>query len=108
MKEQPHICPLCGRAFSKWFESYTGTLTGSKTYAKRQKDIDQMLERGELLTMEEFFEVWTEWKNTKYHTRKHRGLSDAGEKSRTTRAPSSGSSTTPSACSSPARLGTAA
>ena len=50
------------------------------TYAKRQKDIDQMLERGELLTMEEFFEVWTEWKNTKYHTRKHRGLSDAGEK----------------------------
>ena len=37
-------------------------------------------ERGELLTMEEFFEVWTEWKNTKYHTRKHRGLSDAGEK----------------------------
>lgn len=39
-----------------------------------------MLERGELLTMEEFFEVWTEWKNTKYHTRKHRGLSDAGEK----------------------------
>ena len=30
--------------------------------------------------MEEFFEVWTEWKNTKYHTRKHRGLSDAGEK----------------------------
>lgn len=49
-------------------------------YAKRQKDIDQMLERGELLTMEEFFEVWTEWKNTKYHTRKHRGLSDAGEK----------------------------
>ena len=39
-----------------------------RTYAKRQKDIDQMLERGELLTMEEFFEVWTEWKNTKYHT----------------------------------------
>lgn len=38
-----------------------------------------MLERGELLTMEEFFEAWTEWKNTKYHTRKHRGLSDAGE-----------------------------
>ena len=70
---------VCSK-FSKWFESYTGTLTGSKTYAKRQKDIDQMLERGELLTMEEFFEVWTEWKNTKYHTRKHRGLSDAGEK----------------------------
>lgn len=66
--------------FSKWFESYTGTLTGSKTYAKRKKDVDKMLERGELLTMEEFYEIWTEWKETKYHTRKHRGLSEAGEK----------------------------
>ena len=37
----------------------SGTLTGSKTYAKRQKDVDGMLERGELLTMEEFFEAWT-------------------------------------------------
>ena len=66
--------------FSKWFESYTGTLTGSKTYAKRKKDIDGMLERGELLTMEEFFDLWTKWKDEKYHTRKHRGLVDAGEK----------------------------
>lgn len=66
--------------FSKWFASYTGTLTGSKTYAKRQKDVNGMLERGELLTMEEFFEVWTRWKNEKYHTREHRGLKDAGEK----------------------------
>ena len=39
-----------------------------------------MLERGELLTMEEFFEAWTKWKNEKYHTREHRGLKDAGEK----------------------------
>lgn len=70
---------VCSK-FSKWFESYTGTLTGSKTYAKRQKDIDGMLERGELLTMEEFFEAWTEWKETKYHTREHRGLKDAGER----------------------------
>lgn len=70
---------VCSK-FSKWFESYTGTLTGSKTYAKRQKDVDTMLERGELLTMEEFFEVWTKWKNEKYHTREHRGLKDAGEK----------------------------
>lgn len=66
--------------FSRWFESYTGTLTGSRTYAKRQKDIDKMLERGELLTMDEFFEEWTKWKNEKYHTREHRGLKDAGEK----------------------------
>lgn len=70
---------VCSR-FTKWFESYTGTLTGSKTEAKRRKDIDGMLERGELLTMEEFYEVWTKWKETKYHTRKHRGLKDAGEK----------------------------
>ena len=70
---------VCSR-FSKWFESYTGTLTTSKTEAKRHKDIDGMLERGELLTMEEFYEKWTEWKETKYHTRKHRGLKDAGEK----------------------------
>ena len=39
-----------------------------------------MLERGELLTLEEFFEVWTKWKNEKYHTRKHGGLKEAGEK----------------------------
>ena len=70
---------VCSK-FSKWFESYTGTLTGSKTYAKRQKDVEGMLERGELLTMEEFFEAWTKWKNEKYHTREHRGLKDAGEK----------------------------
>lgn len=70
---------VCSK-FSKWFESYTGTLTGSKTYAKRHKDIDKMLERGELLTMEEFFEVWTEWKNTKYHTREHGGLKENREK----------------------------
>ena len=70
---------VCSR-FSKWFASYTGTLTGSKTAAKRNKDINGMLERGELLTMEEFFEEWTRWKEEEYHTRKHRGLTDAGEK----------------------------
>lgn len=70
---------VCSK-FSKWFASYTGNLTGSKTYAKRNKDIDKMLERGELLTIEEFFEVWTKWKNEKYHTREHRGLKEASEK----------------------------
>ena len=44
--------------FSKWFTSYTGTLTGSTTFAKVDKDIQGMLERGELLTMEEFYERW--------------------------------------------------
>lgn len=66
--------------FSKWFASYTGTLTTSKTEDKRNKDIDGMLERGELLTMEEFYEVWTKWRDEKYHTRVHRGLKDAKEK----------------------------
>ena len=70
---------VCSK-FSKWFESYVGTLTGSKTYAKRQKDVAAMLERGELLTMEEFFEVWTKWKETVYHQRKHGGLKENHEK----------------------------
>lgn len=69
---------VCSK-FSKWFESYTGTLTGSKTYAKRNKDINKMLEQGELLTMEEFFELWTLWKDTKYHTREHTGLKENHE-----------------------------
>lgn len=67
-------------SFSRWFDSYTGTLTGSKTYAKRQKDITGMLERGQLLTMDEFWAAWTKWKEEKYHTRVHRGLKNAGEK----------------------------
>lgn len=59
--------------FSKWFESYTGTLTGSKTDGKRKKDINGMLERGELLTMEEFYAEWRKWLD-KYHHRVHEGL----------------------------------
>lgn len=70
---------VCSK-FSKWFESYTGTLTGSKTYSKRKKDVEGMLERGELLTLEEFFEIWTRWKELKYHARIHSGLKQAGEK----------------------------
>ena len=66
--------------FTKWMDSYVGTLTGSKTSGKRKKDIPRMLERGELLTMEEFYELWTKWKNEKYHVREHRGLKDAREK----------------------------
>lgn len=66
--------------FSKRFGSYTGTLTGSKTSAKVPKDIDGMLERGELLTMEEFYSEWEKWRDEKYHARPHRSLKDAGEK----------------------------
>lgn len=53
----------------------TGTLTQETILLEYYMD-----ERGELLTMEEFFEAWTKWKNEKYHTREHRGLKDAGEK----------------------------
>lgn len=66
--------------FSKWFASYTGTLTGSKTYAKRRKDVPGMLERGELLTLEEFFERWTWWKENVYHAKRHSGLAKLREK----------------------------
>lgn len=65
--------------FTKWFESYTGTLTGSKTAAKKKKDVPKMLERGELLTMEEFYEKWSTWL-TKYHNSDHRGLKNQKEK----------------------------
>ena len=69
---------VCSR-FTKWMTSYTGTLTGSKTDAKIPKDIQKMCERGELLTMEEFYEKWTEWVHEKYEKSVHRGLKDAGE-----------------------------
>lgn len=64
--------------FSKQFESYTGTLTGSKTSAKIPKEIKKMAEQGRLLTMEELFEKWKEYKE-KYINRVHRGLKNAGE-----------------------------
>ncbi|MEG1594679.1 MAG: Mu transposase C-terminal domain-containing protein, partial [Oscillibacter sp.] len=70
---------ICGQ-FSKWFRSYVGTLTGSRTEAKRKKDIDQMLERGELLTMEEFYQAFQRYLDEVYHAREHRGLRDAGER----------------------------
>lgn len=70
---------VCSR-FTKWMASYTGTLTGSKTAAKRKKDVNMLLERGELFTMEEFFELWTKWKNDKYHNREHSGLKKDREK----------------------------
>lgn len=59
--------------FSKQFASYTGTLTGSRTDAKVNKDIKAMAERGELLTMEEFYEEWKKYKE-KYINRQHSSL----------------------------------
>lgn len=66
--------------FTKWFSSYTGTLTGSKTSEKRNKDIKGMLERGELLTIEEFYEKWHQWLTEEYYYHEHGGLKAMGEK----------------------------
>ena len=66
--------------FTKWMFSYTGTLTGSRTAAKIKKDIPKMLERGELLTMEEFYETWAKWRDEVYHKREHSGLKKQKEK----------------------------
>ena len=69
---------VCSR-FTKWLGSYTGTLTGSKTDAKIPKEIQKMHDRGELLSMEEFYERWSGWLHSKYEMSVHRGLKEAGE-----------------------------
>lgn len=73
---------VCSR-FTKWMASYTGTLTGSKTSDKVNKDIRRMAEQGKLLTLEEFYERWTAWKMEKYSAWKHSELKKAGEEYRT-------------------------
>lgn len=65
--------------FEKWLLSYTGTLTGSRTSSKVKKDIPGMLERGELITMDELCTLWRKWRDEEYHTRKHSGLKAQGE-----------------------------
>lgn len=57
--------------FTKWFASYTGTLTGSKTFAKVNKDVKEMLEHGELMSLEEFYQAWSRWLHEVYMVRKH-------------------------------------
>lgn len=69
---------VCNK-FTKWFSSYTGTLTGSKTFAKVEKDINGMLERGELLSMEEFYEKWTQWLHEVYEVKESGALKKQGE-----------------------------
>ena len=66
---------VCSR-FTKWMASYTGTLTGSKTEAKVKKDIKKMLENGELLTMEAFYDLWSHWLEENYMNRVHTSLKD--------------------------------
>lgn len=69
---------VCNK-FTKWFKSYTGTLTGSKTSDKVEKDIKRMCENGELLTMEEFYEEWHKWLMEVYMHTEHSGLKKAKE-----------------------------
>lgn len=65
--------------FSRWFKSYTGTLTGSKTSAKINKDIQKLLDQGKLLTVEEFYEKWNHYLYNVYAVKVHRGLKSQGE-----------------------------
>lgn len=67
------------RKFTKWVTSYTGTLTGSLTADKVNKDIKEMAKQGKLMTLEEFYEQWTKWKTEKYATRVHSELRKVGE-----------------------------
>lgn len=64
---------VCNK-FTRWFRSYTGTLTGSQTSGKVSKDIKGMLARGELLTIEEFYAKWHEWLTDIYMHSVHQGL----------------------------------
>ncbi len=60
--------------------SYTGTLTGSFTADKVNKNIKEMAKQGKLLTLEEFYENWTQWKLEKYAKYVHSELRKFGEK----------------------------
>ena len=66
--------------FSKKFASYTGTLTGSRTEAKIEKNVQRMLERGELLTLEEFYNLLDQFLHSWYDRHEHLGLKEAGER----------------------------
>lgn len=69
--------------FSKWMVSYTGTLTGSRTAGKIKKDIPKMLERDELISIEEAYALFEKWLNEVYHVREHSGLKRAKERYKT-------------------------
>lgn len=64
--------------FTKKIDSYTGTLTGSKTAGKVLKDIPKMLKAGQLLNMEEFTAAFEDYLAMDYHKRNHSGLKEDG------------------------------
>ena len=64
--------------FTKTMDSYTGTLTGSKTDAKVKRDIQGMLAKGDLISFEDLYnqlEAYIE----RYHNKPHGGLKEQGE-----------------------------
>ena len=65
--------------FAKSLESYTGTLTGSKTAGKIKKDIPKLLESNKLMGIYEFAQLFENWLNSKYHNKEHSGLRKQGE-----------------------------
>lgn len=72
---------VCNK-FSRWFASYTGTLTGSKTYVRR--GIRTLTGCWNVRTLYHggIFELWTQWKQ-QYMQTEHRALKSAGEKWKT-------------------------
>lgn len=70
---------VCSK-FTRWVTSYTGTLTGSFTADKVNKNIKEMAKQGKLLSLEEFYEKWTQWKLEKYAKYVHSELRKFGEK----------------------------
>lgn len=73
---------VCNR-FTKWIESYVGTLTGSKTSDKVKKDLKKLEEDGRILSIEEFTNRFAEYLKTDYHVKKHTGLKEQNEKNPT-------------------------
>lgn len=69
---------LCNR-FTKCFDTYVGTLTGSKTTDKVKKDLKKLEEQGKILSIEEFTNKFAEYLKTDYHIRKHSGLKEQHE-----------------------------
>ncbi len=69
--------------FTKWMQSYTGTLTGSKTASKVKKNTQKMLENETLMSMQEFYEHWSKWLRERYYNSEHSGLKKQKERYKT-------------------------
>lgn len=69
---------VCNK-FTRWLDSYVGTLTGSKTAGKIKKDVKKLNEEGKLMTIEEFSEAFGYWLKTVYHKSVHSGLKEQKE-----------------------------